>query len=159
MPPDGFVTVMFVLTSGILAFDVDRTPTVWHAFSGLTIPFSGIKLPGLRRIRRNLVTSSPQTRISLLSDAMGLYPVTISSPIPPPPQPFSNRGPSPNIFGLLDGINTVFYTGVNVQKARVYLNGLFLMPTLDFSFYGDTVVFAANRVPQPGDTLLILGWL
>ena len=90
---------------------------------------------------------------------MGLYPVTISSPIPPPPQPFSNRGPSPNIFGLLDGINTVFYTGVNVQKARVYLNGLFLMPTLDFSFYGDTVVFAANRVPQPGDTLLILGWL
>ena len=94
-----------------------------------------------------------------IRDLMGLYPVTISSPIPPPPQPFTNVGADPNVFGLLDGVNTVFTTGVVVQRMRVYLNGQLMALTLDCSCYGDTVVFAANRVPQPGDTLLFLGWL
>ena len=90
---------------------------------------------------------------------MSLYPVTLSSPIPPPPQAFSNVGPAPTIFGTLDGVNTVFHTGVVMQRARIYLNGQLMALNLDCSFYGTTVVFAANRVPQPGDVLLIEGWI
>jgi hypothetical protein len=87
------------------------------------------------------------------------YPVTLTSPIPPPPQAFSNQGPNPTIFGVLDGVNPAFYTGVVIQRARVYRNGQLQTLNVDCCFYGTTVVFIGSQIPQPGDQILIEGWI
>lgn len=65
----------------------------------------------------------------------------------------------PTIFGVLDGVNAVFTTGVYMQRMRVYRNGQMLTLNIDCAAYGNSVVFFGDQIPRPGDLILILGWL
>lgn len=101
----------------------------------------------------------------------------------PPPQEFSNYGDSgdgsgspsygqggagqfgygqgypPTLLGILDGVNAAFSTGVVLRKAVAYRNGVRMTLNVDVVAAGQYVIFLAGQIPQPGDLLVVLGWV
>lgn len=83
-----------------------------------------------------------------------------------PPQYFASPSaafptylsPGP-ISGAIDGTNSVFITGVQIKRARVFRNGILQTQNLDCSVGSNSVVFLKNSLPQVGDSLLFQVWL
>lgn len=86
-------------------------------------------------------------------------PNLLSDPIQAPPQQFSSQGGT--IAGLIDGTNTVFSIGPQVRRAQVWKNGLLMTLNVDCAVGVPSryVTFLAGHIPQPGDKLLIYGWI
>lgn len=76
--------------------------------------------------------------------------------LPPDWQRFSNIDGS--IAGNMDGVNPLFSVGVPLRQILVQRNGQFLTLGLDCSFGFRFVTFYGDQIPQPGDTLVFLGW-
>jgi len=72
------------------------------------------------------------------------------------PQYFSTADGS--LQGALDGVNTVFTTGVVLKQAMVHRNGLGLTYGVDYGAVGAFIVFPPDGVPQPGDTIEVEGF-
>jgi len=59
--------------------------------------------------------------------------------------------------GAVNGANTVFTLGLAPSPAAsldLYLNGLLMKQSVDYSLSGSTITFFLGSVPQPGDLLL-----
>lgn len=82
---------------------------------------------------------------------------TIASPTPGPPQVFSTADGS--IQGLIDGINTVFTTGVYLKQAFVWKNGRAQTNGADVSVVGAYLVFLPGAVPLQGDIITMAGYV
>lgn len=76
--------------------------------------------------------------------------------LPPDWQMFTNTNGT--IAGNIDGTNALFAVGVPLRQIIVQRNGQFLTLGEDYSFGFRFVSFRGAQVPQPGDTLLFLGW-
>lgn len=86
----------------------------------------------------------------------------VSSPPQPPPSNWNTADGS--LQGAVDGVNTVYTTGVQLQRARVWLNGVFLTLNVDVVASGPVVRFL-KFVPQPAhlgapaDIVKVQGWV
>lgn len=65
------------------------------------------------------------------------------------------------IQGTIDGTNSVFSVGPVLRRAQVWKNGLLMTLNVDCSGGNSSryIVFLAGHIPQPGDKLLIYGWI
>jgi hypothetical protein len=82
---------------------------------------------------------------------------TITAPPAPPPQQFSSTDGT--IQGSIDGTNTVFTVGAPLRRARVSKNGVLMTLNEDCYFAGRSTTFSGAQIPQPGDALLIEGYI
>jgi hypothetical protein len=64
----------------------------------------------------------------------------------------------PTISGGCDGSNSLFTWGCSLSRAQVFRNGLLQTNGVDIANGQTAVVFLNGIVPQPGDTLTILGY-
>ena len=83
--------------------------------------------------------------------------VTISSPIPAPPQKFTTADGS--ITGVMDGINNTFTTGVVLKQAFVFRNGVWQTSGVDMWLSGAYIVFLAGAEPVAGDIITAYGYV
>lgn len=90
-----------------------------------------------------------------------MFPNLLSDPIVPPPQQFASDTTPATIYGVIDGTNAVFSTGVVLRRAQIWKNGKLMTLNVGCAFGAPTqyVLFLAGHIPQPGDTLLIYGWI
>lgn len=65
----------------------------------------------------------------------------------------------PTIFGATDGVNAIFTVGVALRRMQVFRNGILQTGLQDVSTGPTVVVFMPGNIPQPGDILMILGWV
>lgn len=65
------------------------------------------------------------------------------------------------IQGAIDGTNAVFSVGPMLRRAQVWKNGLLMTLNVDCAVGVPSryVTFLAGHIPQPGDKLLIYGWI
>ena len=82
---------------------------------------------------------------------------SVIAPIPPRPQSFSSEDGS--IQGVMDGINTVFSTGVYLKQADIFLNGLVQTYGINVWLSGQFIIFLPGCVPQAGDRILASGYV
>lgn len=92
-------------------------------------------------------------------------PIVSSRPNPPPLNFSSADG---TIQGLINGMNPIYTVGVQLQRTRVWRNGVFLSLNADVVAGGNVVRFLDKGIPteqaphpnypQTGDIVLIQGW-
>lgn len=87
------------------------------------------------------------------------YPqITISEPLTPPPAQFTTAGSAPTISGVIDGVNSLFQTGVAVPLYQVFRNGLLQTPGFDVVTGPTVILFLKGATPQPGDIITAQGY-
>lgn len=64
----------------------------------------------------------------------------------------------PTIFGLTDGINTLYTFGVSFQRVAVWRNGVLQTFNVDVVAGQTSIVFLPGAIPQPGDFITLLGY-
>jgi hypothetical protein len=64
-----------------------------------------------------------------------------------------------SITGTMDGTNAAFYLAYPVSGVVVELNGITLTPTSQYVFGANVVTFIDPYIPQPGNEILVQGWL
>ena len=67
-------------------------------------------------------------------------------------------GEQATIFGGIDGINATFTWGVFFPVIQLFKNGILQQSTVDYGAGPTALTFFPGSIPQPGDTLTILGF-
>jgi len=79
--------------------------------------------------------------------------------MPGPAFDSGNGGAIPDVYrsfipdGVMDGVNTIFTVPNVPTTVKVFLNGLLLSPTIDYTFSGSTITFVL--APQSDDTIVV----
>lgn len=64
----------------------------------------------------------------------------------------------PTIFGITDGINTLYVWSVSFQRVAIYRNGLLQTFNVDVVAGPTSMVFLPGAIPQPNDFITLLGF-
>lgn len=84
--------------------------------------------------------------------------ITISTPLQPPPQQLTSALPNPTIFGVIDGVNQIFWWQIYFPQYQVFRNGNQLTSTVDYAGGPLSLQFFGGAIPQPGDLITLQGF-